>query len=585
MEKQGKFSMLDGIRFLWPYARKFRYNFAMFYFGWFVQNLLSLAFPIIFAAMIDEIVYYKNLTAFLNISLVFVAMAAFSAVLFFLIYTFDLVIKSVFTFDLRLAIFKRVQIMTAKYMADMKTGDLIQLINGDSMEAPHFVIRNLFHFTNGVIACLFYIGYLFFISPLAGGLVLVCAPISACISLKFGRKIRGYAAHRREVYGGYLSWLVEVLRGLRDIRLLTAEPVVRQKLDTQHAEIFGVSVKSSVSSITADRLIQLVNLIIQLALFCVAGYLAARGELTIGVFTVLITFFFDLKGSIIHLSRNNMDAQNRLTHLQRVSDFMALPIERKRDGTHTLTVEQGRIEFDGVDFAYDRGVPVFEGLCLDIAPGEKLALVGASGCGKSTAAELLMGFFAPTHGTIRIDGQDISGCSLHSLRAAIGVVQQEVLIFDASIRENLLLANRNAADDTLWAACEKAGIAEFFRTYPEGLDTVIGASGVGLSGGQRQRLAIARIYVKNPKILIFDEATGSLDDETERQVHGAWAQLLVGRTAIVIAHRQSSVMLCRRAALLAGGQVTAYGDPRELCENDPQFRALFALDQGEGQAT
>ena len=553
----------------------------MFYFGWFIDTILSLAMPIIFAAMIDEIVYYKNLPSFLHISLVFVVMSIFSCMLYFLIYTFDLIIKSMYTFDIKLDIFKKLQIMSAKYMTDVKIGEVTRLINNDSFECSHFVIRNTFHFINGIISCVFYIAYMFFISPYAGLLALVSAPISAVISLKFGKKIRGYADERRTVYGNYLSWLVEILRGIKDVRILTAEKEIAKKLTKNHKKIFAVNIKTSVTNITADRIIKFVNLIIQLSIFTVAAFLAANGKITIGVFTVLIAFYFQLKDDIINLSQNNMDAQNRLVCIKRIRDFMEQPTENDWKGKNELKISDGAIKFESVNYAYDESLPIFSDFNLNIKPGEQLALVGKSGCGKTTVASLLIGFFEPQQGRILIDGQDIADCTLHSIRENIGVVQQDVLVFDGSIKENLLLANKHATDDELWSVCEKAGIADFFKLYPEGLDTIIGSNGIGLSGGQKQRLAIARIYIKNPAIIIFDEATSALDNETEQIIHNAWADLLKGRTAIVIAHRQSSVMLCERAALIENGHIVVSGNPHELCKNSVKFCKLFAVSNSE----
>jgi ABC-type multidrug transport system fused ATPase/permease subunit len=221
-------------------------------------------------------------------------------------------------------------------------------------------------------------------------------------------------------------------------------------------------------------------------------------------------------------------------------------------------------------------------LDLEICPGEKLALVGKSGCGKTTIASLMIGLFTVKSGKILIDGQELSDCSLRSIRGNIGIVQQDVLLFDGTIRENLLLAKRDATDDELWQTCEKAGIADFLRETSHGLDTVIGKAGVGLSGGQKQRLAIARIYIKNSPIIIFDEATSALDHETELAVHSAWRSLLCGRTAIIIAHRQSSVMLCDRAVLIEDGRVAVSGTPDELAMNDEKVRELFAISNVEG---
>ena len=206
-----------------------------------------------------------------------------------------------------------------------------------------------------------------------------------------------------------------------------------------------------------------------------------------------------------------------------------------------------------------------------------MALVGKSGCGKTTLARLLVGFYRPQEGMIAIDGQRLDACALDSVREEIGYVQQDVLVFDGSIRQNLLMGNRHAEEEQLIRAYEEAGLAPFIESLPDGLDTIIGSKGMGLSGGQKQRLAIARIYLKNPKILIFDEATSALDSETESAIHQAWRKVLTGKTALVIAHRQSSVMLCDRCTILENGQVAETGIPARMAVESERFRTLFAM--------
>lgn len=220
-----------------------------------------------------------------------------------------------------------------------------------------------------------------------------------------------------------------------------------------------------------------------------------------------------------------------------------------------------------------------ENLDLHIYGGEKMAVVGESGCGKTTLSYMLLGFYEPNSGQIEIDGQNIAECSLHSIRDNVGVVQQDVLIFDGTVRYNIMLGNECASEEEMVSACKAAGVYDFIMEMEDGFDTLLGRGGRELSGGQKQRIAIARIYLKNPPIIIFDEATASLDNETEAQIHAAWKKVLEGRTAIVIAHRQSSVMLCDRAAIMKDGCIIQIGSPEEMLRSNDDFRRLFAIQE------
>jgi ABC-type bacteriocin/lantibiotic exporter with double-glycine peptidase domain len=339
-----------------------------------------------------------------------------------------------------------------------------------------------------------------------------------------------------------------------------------------------------VSTITAQNIIDGMNLIIQLAIFSLSAWLVSRNEMTIGLLTVVLAYFTSLTGRVRQVSGSYLDAQNRVGYIQRIYDFMHSPTEEIWPGKNELTVTDGEIECENLAFAYKNNSDVLLDFNLHIEAGERFALCGKSGCGKTTMGYMMIGFYQAGAGEIRIDGQQLSECSLASIRKNIGMVSQDVLLFEGSIRDNLLLGKPNATGDELTSALDRAGIGDYVSSLPDGVDTLIGAGGTGLSGGQKQRIAIARIYLKDPKIIIFDEATSSLDEETERQIHDAWEDVLKSRTAIIIAHRQSSVMLCNRAAIMEDGQIAEIGAPGDMALSSDRFRTLFAVKEAEQDA-
>jgi ABC-type multidrug transport system fused ATPase/permease subunit len=225
---------------------------------------------------------------------------------------------------------------------------------------------------------------------------------------------------------------------------------------------------------------------------------------------------------------------------------------------------------------------VFSKLQLNINSGEKIALVGKSGEGKSTLASLLLRFYNPQEGNIFIDNQDISTVSIESLRKNIGIVWQDILLFHGTIRENLLIAKENANEEEIWDVLEKANIADFINSLKDKLDTVIGSRYQGLSGGQKQRIGIARILLKNPKILIFDEATSALDFESEQVIKNSWSELSKGRTILVIAHRLSTIIDCDRVAVLSNGEIVACRKHLELVGKCTAYDEIYK-EQYEGE--
>lgn len=581
---ENKLSYFSAIRFLSKYIVQHKQNFVMFYFGWFFDMLLGIVMPILFGVMIDEIVYHQNLDVFLRISLVFVIMSVFSCLLYFLIYAQHQYLMSMYCFDIQRDIFHHMQRCSAEHLMEAKSGDIITLIQNYARECMHFVIRNIIHLTNGIIEIILLMTYIFIISPWIGLLMIVAVPVSVVVNAKFGKKIRGYSNKRSEIYSSYVSYVYEVFTAIRDIRLLGAKRKVNHEIVSWNKEIYQVNIKSGVSSITAQNIIDGTNLVIQLAIFTMSAWLVGGSHMTIGVLTVVLAYFAALTGNVTRVSGSYLDAQNRIGYIQRIYDFMNAPTEDTWLGDRELAVTDGEIEFRNVTFAYKRGGNVLRNFNLKIGAGERFALCGKSGCGKTTLGYMMIGFFKTQVGEIMIDGQKLSDCSLRSIRKNIGMVSQDVLLFEGSIKENLLLGKPGANDDEIRSALEQAGIWKHVASLSEGIYSTVGAGGIGLSGGQRQRIAIARIYLKNPKIIIFDEATSSLDEETEQQIHKAWEAVLNGRTSIIIAHRQSSVMLCGRAALMENGQVTEIDKPREMERASTRFRMLFTVKESAEDA-
>ena len=570
-----KLNYFSAVKFLSKYIRRYRKNFVMFYLGWLFDTLLAFTMPVVLGTMIDEIVYYQNLAVFLRISLLFVIMCIFSCILYFVIYAQHHYLMNMYTYNIKMDIFDHLQKCDAEYMNNISTGDVISIIQRYAPECMHFVVRNMIHIFNNLLIVIAITVYLFNISWQIGLFIIFAAPFSVFVNTKFGKKIRGYAESERKYYGTYISWLYEMLGGIRDIRLLGAQKKTASDFKDNNVNMFRVNIKSSVSTLTANNIIKFTGLCVQLLIFAFAGYLAVSGQITLGLLTIIVTFYATLTNKFDLLSRSYLDAQNRISYVQYIKDFLNSPTEEQWTGSNELKVEKGEIELKNIQFSYSNEKIILYDINLTVNPGECIAIVGQSGCGKTTLAYLMIGFYSLTRGEILIDGQRLCDCSLKSIRESIGIVSQDVLIFNGTVRENILLGNLQASDEAINTACRQAGIIDMIENLPEGLDTKIGINGIDLSGGQKQRIAIARIYLKNPPIIVFDEATSALDTKTENEIHNAWKQVLQNRTSIVISHRLSSVMICDRAAVMENGRITETGAPEELLEKSEGFKALF----------
>ncbi|MBE5893851.1 MAG: ABC transporter ATP-binding protein [Lachnospiraceae bacterium] len=572
-----RLTYFSAVRFLSRYIKKYKKHFITFYIGWLIDSLLVVVMPVLLGIMIDEIVYYQNLEVFLKCALVLFSCIVFSGILYFFIYAQHGYLMNMFVFSIRKDVFIHYQKCDARFLSSAMSGEMVSVLQSYCEECMHFVIRNIIHFSNGILLLCIYTIYLLLVDWRIGLIALGAAIVSTIINMRLEGKIRGLGTEERECYGEYIGWIYEIITALSNIRMLGAQKRVEELFEKKQKAIFGAGRKSEFAKLKAENAIAFVNLVVKLVMYVLAAWLAIKGNVTLGVLIVIFEFFDKLSYQIKGISLRYFDAQTRISYIQKIYDFLQLPVEQEGNGE--LLIKRGEIQFDKITMGYEETPVLLKELSLIIKSGERVALVGKSGCGKSTLAHMLIGFFRPQSGVIRIDGQNLSECNLRSVRQEIGLVQQDVCVFDGTIRQNILLGNKYAKEKELIEACKAAGLWEVIEALPDGLDTMIGSQGQGLSGGQKQRLAIARIYLNNPRIIIFDEATSSLDMETEQVIHRELDKVLRNKTAIIIAHRQSSVMLCDRVVLLEDGKIVESGKPYEMIRTSVRFQKLFAIEE------
>jgi ATP-binding cassette, subfamily B, bacterial len=320
---------------------------------------------------------------------------------------------------------------------------------------------------------------------------------------------------------------------------------------------------------------------IQIVVFYVAIRLYVRGTLTIGDFALIQTALFALFDRLWDFGRSIRRMYEAFADAKEMVDIINMPPEIKdRARAMPLVVKKGRIDFRGVSFSYTRARPILSRFQLTIKPHEKVAFVGSSGAGKSTIVKLLMRFFDVTKGNICIDGQNITGVTQESLRANVSLVPQDPVLFHRTLMENIRYGRRDATDAEVLDAAKKARCHEFIQQLPAGYNTYVGERGVKLSGGERQRVAIARAILKNAPILILDEATSSLDSESEALIQDALRELMREKTVIVIAHRLSTIMLMDRILVIENGTLTDEGTHKQLLAHEGVYNKLWTIQAG-----
>ena len=465
---------------------------------------------------------------------------------------------------------------------NMQRGDALTRTLNDSMIA-HSLLRNLFgDIIEGVISIVVGVGTLLVISWQLTGVTLVIAPALAGVVAIFGRRIRTRARRRQETVGEVTQRLVTILSGIKVIKAFRAEPYEETAFARDNMRLFRRSMRVVSSRVSSRSAVEGLSNVAGLVVLAAGTLLALDGRwgLSPGSLAAFITVMLTTQRTSKDLTKSWTQLQDALPSADRYFELIDTPSEVADpvDAVRIDGIREG-IRISKVSFSYGRE-PVLRDVSIDVRAGEVVALVGRTGSGKTTLADLLLRFYEPTTGTIEIDGVDLRQISRDALLAQVAVVSQDPFLFGGTIRDNIRYGKPDASDAEILAAARAGYVDEFAATLPQGYDTPVGDAGTKLSGGQRQRITIARALLKNPSLLIFDEATSSLDAKSEQLVQRAIDALLQNRTVIVIAHRLSTIRHADKIVVLEDGAVSQLGSHEELMEKPGLYRELVGIQSG-----
>jgi subfamily B ATP-binding cassette protein MsbA len=567
------------------YARPYSKSIAFAFICLVLTSVVSLVLPLIVRNMINAVVVLKNSTLLNSLTrdlvLIILLQAVFAV-------THNYIMGFVghrVTTDFRIDLFSHIQSLSLRFFQGRRVGEILSRMSNDVsviqsalVSIPVAVLRQSITLI-GALAIICYLNWKL------TGLILLLLPPLMMFARFFGKRLRRLSERVQDKIAQAIIVLEEMASSIKIVKSYTREPHERDRFEKDIENAFDQEIaKLRVSAFFGPFILGLTFLVSALLIWY-GGHQVMQGATTPGELAAFFLYALIMAGPIGTFVRIYTQMQEALGAIRRVYEILdTQPIVCSPENPVTLQSLEGRVRFDEVLFGYQEDTPVLREITFDAKPGETVALVGPSGAGKSTVIQLLLRFFDPQSGVIRLDGHDLRTLDLKTFLSQIALVPQETLLFGGTIRENILYGKLDASEEELIEAAKSAHAHEFIMETSAGYDTVVGEKGVKLSGGERQRIAIARALLKNSKILVLDEATSALDNQSEKLIQEALERLMVGRTTFIIAHRLSTVHNADKIIVLEKGRVIETGNHKELMENEKLYYHLYTMKLLEAQS-
>ncbi|MBE4910489.1 ABC transporter ATP-binding protein [Bacillus luteolus] len=484
-------------------------------------------------------------------------------------------------YDIRDQLFRHIQKLSLRYYSNTRIGEVISRVINDVEQTKTFVITGLMNLWLDMITIVIAVAIMVTMDPMLTLVSLVLFPFYGLSVKHFYGRLRSLTRDRSQALAEVQGYLHERVQGMPVIRSFAIEDLEQNRFDKQNSNFLDKALKHTSWNAKTYAVVNTITDIAPLLVISFAGYQVIQGELSVGTMVAFIAFIDRLYNPLRRLVNSSTTLTQSIASMDRVFEFVdeKYDIEDKPNAIDCPTIE-GHVQFENVSFTYnDEDSDVLHNVSLDVNKGETVALVGMSGGGKSTLVGLIPRFYDVTEGRILVDGVDIKDLKVRSLRDKIGMVLQDTILFSDSVKANILIGKEDATEEEVIEAAKAANAHDFILNLPQGYDTKVGERGVKLSGGQKQRIAIARVFLKNPPLLILDEATSSLDLESEHLIQEALEKLAKDRTTFIVAHRLSTITHADKIVVIENGEISEVGTHNELMKAEGAYFKLFQVQQ------
>lgn len=540
-------------------------------------SLVGIIYPIITRKMLNDFIPNRNYRFVVLFGIMLLGAYFIKMLLNYFVQYYGHVMGVRMQAQMRSDMFNKLETLPFGFFDNNETGKIMSRMTNDLMdisELAHHGPENLIISTASVIIAFIYLStvniYLALVS-------FICVPFLIGISASLRKKMRKAFMDSRTSIAEINASLESSISGIRVTKSFNNSAEERKKFEIGNKKFVAARKDAYKAMGQFHSGNTFVTDIFNVVVLIVGGLFLYKGKINLGDYSAFIISINMFVYPVLNLIGFMEQYQNGVTGFERFTDIMDAEPEKDSENAVDAGVLSGQIEFKNVSYAYDGENDVLENVNFTVNKGEKFALVGPSGGGKTTICHLIPHFYNVTDGEIFIDGKEIHTFTMESLRRNIGIVQQDVYLFNASVKDNILYGRLNATDEEVIEAAKKASIHDYIMSLPKGYDTQIGERGVRLSGGQKQRLSIARVFLKNPPILILDEATSALDNSTEILIQKALDSLCEGRTTLIVAHRLSTVKSADKIAVIDDGKIKEYGTHEELLSENGIYSELYKL--------